>query len=141
MSNKNERLFKSCTNCGERVHARAKACSSCGAPSPWLSDEGKPEIKVENAAGANVAVAAIPQKEAQYIVLRDYKQMVGDVMIALKKNQIVIDRRLIEKLVASGAPVVPVGDEQGIVSCPRCEHVFDVASAQAKAKVDRTKAA
>jgi hypothetical protein len=67
------------------------------------------------------SVAAAPQA---YRALKDFSSVVGDVMVRITARKVFTDRRLIDALLAVGAPIVPVGEETDVVVCPCCKHIF-----------------
>lgn len=150
--------FKPCTSCGNKVHNRQKTCKSCGAISPWTAAEqgianrgpapqAAKVAKAEKAPAqtlsgqpiAKVVELNAPQPEivinglAPHVVIKDFQQVVGDVLIGLKARKILTDQRLIAALLAAGAPIVPVGSDTNMIVCPCCKHVFIQAKGAGKA--------
>lgn len=93
--------------CGHEVHYRSHTCPTCGAE----NIEAKPP--------ADGAVVIEP-----YVVMQDFRTMLGDVTGVFKKNMVLTDQAQINALKHQGAPIVPSSQVNGLACCPACQHVF-----------------
>jgi hypothetical protein len=131
-------LTKPCSICGHAVHARSERCKNCNSPSPWRAEAAEttaPDsstLPVPTAEPAPVAVpvaAPAPSYPATYLVLRSFRQSIGEVTVSLIGGRLVEDEMLAKMLIAAGAPVKAIYDIEDLVTCPHCRHVFTVEEA------------
>ena len=72
-----------------------------------------------DAAPVEIDIASLP-----HVAVKSFEQIVGDVMVRLQQGRIITDHNLIKKLLATRAPIVPVGAEKNLCVCPACKHIF-----------------
>lgn len=141
------------------MHSMAKACIQCGTPNIDMEDQetvdpaetekdqnpeenesaGDPELEVEDKSppaqnSKKDPETPLPIEEEKYVIQRDFRQYIGEVMVDFKQGRIITDMRLIARLKDDGAPIANVKDNDKIVCCPNCRHVFDFEAEKAKAK-------
>jgi hypothetical protein len=123
-------LYKPCRNatCASPVHIQSKACKMCGAPSPWqATDAEPPATPVKEAAMPGrelITVQVLPPPAFEpHVVMADCKMMLGDVLGAFHRGQVLNDFQTILKLKSAGMPIVPASDAHAVVCCPRCHAV------------------
>lgn len=118
---KNNNLYKPCGSCGENVHQKTPACKKCGAASPW---KARADSAVKNLGLPEVTTQSERPEFRPHVVLRNFEQIVGDVMVRLKAQQVLTDFNLIKRLLDARAPIVEVGKEKDVCVCPSCTHIF-----------------
>lgn len=127
------KFSKPCTNCGNAVHARSKACKICGVASPWIAaGETPPGEGVAPATPLPSPAAIIPSaaptlvaplaKSAAFVALADFRTVVDKNFVSMKKGS-QIPHHLVEQFKAQGLPIES-SDSDGIVACPHCNQVF-----------------
>lgn len=121
MTTKNNNLYKPCTSCGQDVHSKSAVCKHCKTVSPWGI---RPDAAVKTAPIPEVKTTSERPEFQPHIVLRNFEQIVGDVMIRLKKGRILTDFNLVKRLIDAKAPIIEVGKESSVCVCPGCGHVY-----------------
>lgn len=137
-------FFRKCTaaDCDHMVHVRAKECPSCGAAqnrvaAPDTAGPASPSVGTTEQAAPHVSVTAMPSLQPSasvtvdappysgpYVVAADCRPQLDNVMAVLKHGTVISDYRMIQQLLAVGAPIVPENLAHGLACCPRCQTVF-----------------
>ena len=126
--------FRPCTNpqCGATVHYKKAACQVCGvAQIRVAADVAKiqPTADVIVHPSAPAAVVFEP-----YVVMQDFKCLLGNVVGEFKRTMVLTDHAQIEQLKAAAAPIVPVSQAGGMACCPHCKTVFPLPGQGAEKK-------
>lgn len=122
--------FRKCTSptCEAFVHYKKTECQTCGAVQDRTETAKPPSTSNEIKPPASNVVVHPSAKPAvvfePYVVLRDFKILLGDVVGQFRANLVLTDHAQIEQLKAQNVPICPVSQAGGMACCPECRHVF-----------------
>jgi hypothetical protein len=110
------------------VHYKKAACPTCGTAQVRAAAPDKPaDVVVHPSAPA--ALVFEP-----YVVMQDFKCLLGNVVGEFKRTMVLTDHAQIEQLKASQAPICPVSQAGGMACCPHCKTVFPLPGQGAEKK-------
>ncbi len=119
-----------CANpqCTALVDYRHKVCKVCQTAQvrpvaqagidPLVADAGA-KVIVHPSAKATLVVEP-------YVVMRDFRQLLGEVVGEFKAGMTITDHSMIQHLLADGSPIAPLSQAAGMACCPHCKTVFQV---------------
>ena len=87
-------------------------------------DNQAKDIAQENAVNEDEVVSDIESEQKPYVVLKNFEQIIGDVLLRLQKGKIISDFNLIQRLLGARAPIAEVGTDKDYCVCPNCKHIF-----------------
>ena len=116
--------FRLCTNpgCGATVHYKKAMCQVCSAVQIRVVAEATAAPPIANVVVHPSAPAAVVFEP--YVVMQDFKCLLGNVVGEFKRTMVLTDHAQIEQLKAAAAPICPVSQANGLACCPNCKTVF-----------------
>jgi hypothetical protein len=88
------------------------------------TNETAPQVLKPAVAAAVAVPPAYTAADGPFIVAADCRPQIDNVMAVLKAGVVIEDYSTAVKLLAAGAPIVPVNAAHDLTCCPRCQNIF-----------------